>query len=163
MRKKGCLSCSFSSLAYSLTLLNLNSPFLVGCGGQWEDSCFVSLHWLIYISTASLSKWPLSVLTYENYRGHWGPFSFDRLASTQTSIHTPPHPPTHTQTHEHTLKKYTNSINTHPQATPTDVFFVCSNFTLMINQQPSSHLCSFSTHAETPERRDGGRRRIIQE
>lgn len=63
-----------------LTLLNLNSPFLVGCGGQWEDSCFVSLHWLIYISTASLSKWPLSVLTYENYRGHWGPFSFDRLA-----------------------------------------------------------------------------------
>lgn len=81
---------SLSSAAPLLTLLNLNSPFLVVCWGQWEDSCFVSLHWLIYISTASLSKWPLSVVTYENYRGHWGPFSFDRLGHTHTHTHDTP-------------------------------------------------------------------------
>lgn len=65
----------------------LQFPFKEGSGGQWEDSCFVSPHWLIYISTAPLSKWPLSTLAYENYRGHQSPFSFDRLACTHTSMH----------------------------------------------------------------------------
>lgn len=129
------LSISMSiSLSLPLTLSNLNSPFLEGCGGQWEDSCFVSLHWLIYISTASLSKWPLSVLTYENYRGHWGPYSFNRPASTQ---HSRAHTRTPAQTCKNTQTTQTDTHKIHPL-----LFCFFHFYTQTHTQKPSSLLCS---------------------
>lgn len=105
---------------------------------MWEDSCFVYLHWLIYISTASLSKWPLSVVNYENYRGHWGPF-----LPWQTSLHT--------QTHTCTNKARQRYFK-HTHTTPTAHYTIYSVFT----QIPSSQHCPFF-QTSWDCRRDGWR------